>query len=247
MRRWTRQETDTLTAHYPNKTLKELMLLLPSRSKSAIINQIFFLNLRKRDFWTAEEDNTMKLFYPTCKRKEILLLFPGRSWSSIYKRAALLNIHRSRQPEKSALERFTLLTNKISDIFGENDVYPTECWQWIGGKHQNGYGVFYVKNKQILAHRWSYEHFKEPIPENLVIDHLCRNRACVNPEHMEIVTTRENAIRGIGPSAINAKRTKCTHGHEFTKENTYVNPSGTRECRTCKLNRQRIKRGKNKC
>ncbi len=70
------------------------------------------------------------------------------------------------------------------------------CWEWTGFKNPDGYGKFFYNKKQRLAHRVSYELFKEDIPKGLQIDHLCRNRACVNYNHMEIVTNHENVLRG---------------------------------------------------
>jgi hypothetical protein len=73
----------------------------------------------------------------------------------------------------------------------------TGCWEWIGTCQSNGYGAFAVAGKTLRAHRWAYEHFVGPIPVGLTIDHLCRNRTCVNPEHMEPVTSAENTRRGV--------------------------------------------------
>lgn len=109
-----------------------------------------------------------------------------------------------------------------------------DCWIWLAGLTHNGYGRFTVDGKNVPAHRWSYERFVGPIPDGLVIDHLCRTPACVNPEHLEPVTQRENALRGVGPTAANAVKTHCAQGHEYTPENTYVYPSrGWRMCRRC--------------
>lgn len=106
------------------------------------------------------------------------------------------------------------------------------CWQWIASKDKWGYGKFHL-GKDTLAHRVSYKHFVGPLPDDLEIDHLCRNRSCVNPQHMEPVTKRENTLRGIAPSAINARKTHCQNGHKFTSQNTYMRPDGDRGCRQC--------------
>ncbi len=98
------------------------------------------------------------------------------------------------------------------------------CWTWTRNLSRGGYGPY----------RRYYVRLKGPIPKGLHIDHLCRNRACCNPLHMEAVTQRENSLRGVGSPAVNARKTHCDHGHEFTVENTYVNRLGWRWCRECK-------------
>jgi hypothetical protein len=118
-----------------------------------------------------------------------------------------------------------------------NKIKKTDtCWNWIGAKSFLGYGRFKSGGRLLLAHRFSYELHKEKIPEGLTLDHLCRNPSCVRPDHLEAVTMKENTLRGIGPAAINARKTHCKRGHEFTVENTarYKTPYGiARECRTC--------------
>jgi len=100
-------------------------------------------------------------------------------------------------------------------------VQKTEtCWNWIASRRHGDYGQFSDGKKQVMAHRWSYEHFVGPIPKGLTIDHLCRNPKCVNPKHLEAVTIKENVLRGLAPSAINKRKTHCIYGHEFNVKNT---------------------------
>jgi hypothetical protein len=113
------------------------------------------------------------------------------------------------------------------------------CWEWTGTLNHHGYGRFYDKGRhQVQAHRWAYEAWIGVVPEGLVIDHLCRTRACVNPSHMQPVTPKENINRG---RRANAEKTHCRHGHEFTKENTYKY-GNQRQCRTCHHNRYLAKK-----
>lgn len=107
------------------------------------------------------------------------------------------------------------------------------CWLWRGsGK---GYGEFRpTPSHRILAHRFSYQLLVGPIPQGLVIDHLCRVPRCVNPAHLEPVTHKVNILRGVGHTAVNAAKTHCPRGHEYTPENT-VYERGSRICHVCKL------------
>jgi hypothetical protein len=108
-----------------------------------------------------------------------------------------------------------------------------DCLLWTGSKTRNGYGVFgYAHGKKAMAHRFAYERLIEPIPDGLQLDHLCRNRACVNPHHLEPVTQKVNLLRGIGFAGVNARKTHCPRGHEYTPENT-KSFSGWRQCRAC--------------
>ena len=115
----------------------------------------------------------------------------------------------------------------------------TGCWHWTSTITTEGYGQFWFNRRPRLAHRFAYEMMVGPIPEGLVIDHLCRVRHCVNPSHMEPVTPAENNARGLSLSAANARKTHCKHGHPFTVDNTRFTPAGDRECLTC---RRRIDR-----
>ena len=111
-----------------------------------------------------------------------------------------------------------------------------------------GYGQLRVNGRTMLAHRVTYEEFVGPIPPGLVIDHLCRTPACVNPEHLEAVPQRINILRGDGPDvARNLLRERhkgivtCIRGHAFDAENTYITPDGFRRCRRCHRDRERAR------
>ncbi len=141
--------------------------------------------------------------------------------------------HRNEAPES---DRFETFVDRSS---------PNGCWEWTGGltgrtgndPNAGGYGRFRSGNRTVLSHRFAYEFYVGPIGEGLTIDHLCRNRKCCNPEHLEPVTHHENVLRGESLFAINARKTHCIHGHEFTRENTkLVYRAGTarRLCKECK-------------
>jgi hypothetical protein len=109
------------------------------------------------------------------------------------------------------------------------------CWLWLGYLHR-GYGEFWdstnaTKNR---AHVFAYRKLVGPVPYGMVLDHTCRNRSCVNPEHLELVSFQDNLLRGNGQPAINSRKTHCVHGHEFTPENTYVAGACGRSCKTCR-------------
>lgn len=108
------------------------------------------------------------------------------------------------------------------------------CWLWTAGTDPKGYGDFWSGTNSIRAHRFAYELYKGPIPDGLVLDHLCRVPCCVNPDHLEAVTHRENILRGIGPSAHNAKKTHCIYGHPFTEDNTSIWNTKLGPARRCK-------------
>lgn len=107
------------------------------------------------------------------------------------------------------------------------------CWLWDAAYGRDGYGRFWVAGKMECAHRWVYEHYIGLIPDGLQLDHLCRVPSCVNPYHLEPVTSQENTLRGVSPPAVNLDKTHCIRGHEFTVENTRIHSRGWRICRSC--------------
>ena len=139
----------------------------------------------------------------------------------------------------SLLERFT------AQYVVDN---ATGCWLWIGATTgpnrmaRNGYGSMRVRGRQRPAHRVSWELYRGET-DAATLDHLCRVRRCVNPDHLRPVSQRENIRAGTGLAALNARKTHCLRGHEFNKENTRINRlDGGRECRICQRERYRASR-----
>ncbi len=122
-------------------------------------------------------------------------------------------------------------------------VVETGCWEWQGYKH-DGYGGCSLDGKRNLyTHRVFYSRLVGPIPSGLYLDHLCRNRCCANPSHMEIVTNKENVLRGQGFAAVNAAKTHCPKGHPYDESNTAIwhwRKQPRRACKTC--NREKYHR-----
>jgi len=149
----------------------------------------------------------------------------------------------------------TAVSNGLMDDIpsGKLDVYrsrfhskykPTEdgCHAWLGAIDRHGYGKFHAM-KNVRAHRFAWFIANGPIPSDMVIDHICRNRKCVNVGHLRLLSNKENILIGVGWGAINANKTHCMRGHEFTSSNTIRTKRGGRRCRECKNAARRYEDG----
>lgn len=130
----------------------------------------------------------------------------------------------------------SLTIKEIDRIFSRISINPnTNCWNWTGAQDGAGYGVVGWRNQSVRIHRLIYSYLIYPIPagrgKNIpVCDHLCNNRRCCNPDHIQIVTNKENILRGNGQSSINSKKIYCNNGHQLPEQR---NTQGTRSCKIC--------------
>lgn len=132
----------------------------------------------------------------------------------------------------------------IERLLSHRVITARGCWQWDGGLTKNGYANIYIgrdpatgKKIKDYTHRISYKHYKGEIPAGKEPDHLCRNRACFNPDHLEAVTRSVNTRRGDLARVIRAKfakQTECKNGHSFSGSNLYLRPTGGRACNACR-------------
>jgi hypothetical protein len=132
------------------------------------------------------------------------------------------------QMDNEALDRFWAKVNKDTE---------SGCWEWTGALNSMKYGNLTYKQKNYLAHRVSYSLIHGEIPKGLDLDHLCRNTKCINPDHLEAVTHRENLMRGAGVA-----KTHCPQSHPYDEANTYIDKRGGRQCRACNRERGRARR-----
>lgn len=118
------------------------------------------------------------------------------------------------------------------------------CWIFGGAKNNKGYGNIRINGRNgrtVRTHKWMFEALNGPIRSDLMCDHLCRNRACCNPAHIEAVNAKTNALRGFGQGALNASKTHCPYGHPYTSENTRIT-YGRRRCRICQRKARNLAR-----
>jgi hypothetical protein len=167
-------------------------------------------------------------------------------WRSIYKRKYCLEcspfgLNNRKTLEMSAQGRLAKLQTRFAKHVA---ILKSGCWAWTASTVPAGYGKIKVEGKWLLAHRVSWEFLYGKIPAGLQIDHLCRNPSCVNPAHMEVVTGRENVLRGSGPTAINHRKTLCMRGHPLSGDNLRQSKNGGRACMACDSARHRAKKNR---
>lgn len=149
---------------------------------------------------------------------------PGRRICSMHKARRLRTGSFQLRTGPSAIEKF----------HARVQMQAGGCWLWTGATVNTGYGRFTDRDRDWLAHRWAFEHLVAPIPQGMVIDHLCRVRLCVNPEHLESVTQAENVRRENLANGRGVARTHCPQGHPYSGGNLVIGVDGrSRLCREC--------------
>lgn len=141
-------------------------------------------------------------------------------------------------PEVSSADKRRLFKRLVLEDHG----YVTRCLVWQGATTWDGYGIFSIDGTLYMVHvlTWTWE--KGPVPDDMMLDHLCRWRSCARTEHLHPKTGTENTLIGVGPTALNAQKTHCPKGHEYTPDNTIITNEGWRRCRTCEQARQERRR-----
>lgn len=176
--------------------------------------------------------------FDPCERPSKSLGLCAAHWQQQYDGRGLQPIQRWSNDMGSLKES---IEERLDKTDGESG-----CWVWSGMVNQDGYGLVKIRGKRVMVHRAYLQETGVSIPEGLTVDHLCRNRACANPDHLELVTNLENVMRGFSPPAVNARKTECKRGHPFDAVNTYVAPNGNRACKECRRMHLRKWRSKSK-
>jgi len=159
---------------------------------------------------------------------------------SLYSRG-LCNLHYQRVLNTGTTDLLPRARPAIERFMEKVAIQPNGCWLWQASRDAGGYARFNPdKTSSItLGHRFIYLEKKGPIPEGLFLDHLCRQRHCVNPDHLEAVTIKENTLRSpVAPAAVNAKKTHCPKGHPYDEINT-VRRKNRRWCLACRRSQHR--------
>jgi len=136
--------------------------------------------------------------------------------------------------ELGSAEGYMSITESDIERFWSKVDKTDSCWLWTACKSSTQYGVIRLSGTTRYAHRISYYLSKGDLADGLVVDHLCRTRHCVNPDHLELVTNRENILRGNGWSGRNASKTSCLRGHPLTPDNLTGRTRPGRECKQCR-------------
>lgn len=147
--------------------------------------------------------------------------------------ASLCSMHQARKRRHGNVDACHYNHLPLNIYFWSAIRIAGDCLEWTGYiDTTTGYGR--ILDGKTYAHIFAYKMIYGVIPAGSQLDHLCRNRKCVNPDHLEPVTPRINVLRGVSPVAVNARKTHCQNGHPFNDQNTYISSKGYRNCRICK-------------
>lgn len=139
-----------------------------------------------------------------------------------------------------------MASEAMSKFFARIAIAENGCWLWTGHAKVKGYGRVKISRKNYLAHKALYEYIKGKVPPNLQLDHLCRTRNCVNPAHLEPVTSKENSRRGHAPNMLAHFSKVCKRGHSITGQNAKPVRPGHVQCRICNSNNDARRRAARK-